>query len=64
MNYQINYIYYYDLPGQQGMMCERYNVGERYFDTKEEAKGMCERLNKANKKSGKFVVKPVSNGSK
>ena len=62
MKYQINYVYYYDLPMQQGMMCEQHRVHEKLYDTKELAESAAKDYNRQNVRSGKYVVKPVKNG--
>lgn len=59
--YQINYIYYYDLPMQQGMMCERYKVDGLEYDTKEHAAESAKRYNKENRRTGRYVVKLIRN---
>ena len=64
MKFQINYIYYYDLPGQHGMMCEREKVDGNLYDSKEIADEMAKDYNKTKSRfsSGKYIAKPVSNG--
>lgn len=62
--FQINYIYYYDLPGQQGMMCEREKVDGNLYASKEIAEEMANDYNKDNQTSGKYIARPVRNGTK
>jgi len=60
--FQINYIYFYDLPGQQGMMCEREKVDGNTYNSKQEAAAIAKDYNKDNLLSGKYIVKPLYNG--
>ena len=66
MKYQINYIYYYDLPCQQGMMCEQNKVDGNLYDTKEIADEVAKDYNKSKLRfsKGKYIAKPVKNGTK
>jgi len=64
--FQINYIYYYELTGQQGMMCEREKVDGNLYDSREVADEIANDYNKKKSRfsSGKYITKPVTNGSK
>ena len=63
--YQINYIYYFDLPEKGALMCEKHKVNGKEYADKKAAETDCKDLNHTNtKKDGKFVVKPLKNGTK